>query len=191
MTSRHLSLPLALSILGCSTMDSTPIQGGAQQVTHGGPYAVVVNAGSLSPVVYEFAVREIGRSLPITEGSDAKGRVEVTFASTGESAFVGAATSIAVTNVNTAGWYSRNATYAHGTAVTTGSAVGSSGSLTWQNSTVLVVIRDAQGKRLWSADYAYKGGWELSGFYVNTPEEAARYCLKKINAQLSKDLTLP
>jgi hypothetical protein len=104
---------------------------------------------------------------------------------------LGAATSTSVTNLNVAGWYSRNAAYARGSAVTTGSAVGSASSLTWQNSTVLVVIRDAEGKRLWSADYAYKGGWELSGFYVNTPEEAARYCLQKVNAQLLKDMALP
>lgn len=191
MTSRYAAFVLAFSLLACSTMESTPIQGGSQQLTQSGPYAVVVNAGPLSPVVYEFAVREIGKALAITEGADAKGRVEITFASTGDSALMGAATSTSVTNFNATGWYSRNAAYTRGSAVSTSSAVGSAWSLTWQNSTALVVIRDAVGKRLWTADYAYKGGWELSGFYINTPEEAARYSLQKVNAQLFKDMARP
>jgi hypothetical protein len=41
----------------------------------------------------------------------------------------------------------------------------------------------------WSAGYAYKGGWELSGLYYT--EEAARYSLQKINAQLHKDMMRP
>lgn len=143
-------------------MDSTPVQGGSQQITRAGPYAVVVNAGPLSRVVYEFAEREIGKSLLDAERADAKGRVEVTFATTGESALMGPATSTSVTSLSTAGWYSRNAAYAHGSAVTTGSAVGSAWTLSWLNSTVLVIIRDAEGKRLWSADYACKGGFRRS-----------------------------
>ena len=38
----------------------------------------------------------------------------------------------------------------------------------------VAIVRGADGQRLYSADYKYKGGWELSGWVVNTPEEAAR-----------------
>ena len=37
---------------------------------------------------------------------------------------------------------------------------------TWQNSTMLMVIKDSKGKRLWTGEYNYKGGVEMSGFSV-------------------------
>ncbi len=56
-----------------------------------------------------------------------------------------------------------------------------------QNSTMLAVLRQGDGERLWSGDYSYKGGWELSGWVVNTPEEAARLVAKRLKGQYLKD----
>jgi hypothetical protein len=183
----YLPLLMIPVLSACSTMESAPVKGEIQKLGTNGPYAVVVKAGAISPIVYEYAIREFGKKLEVTEGADSKGRIEITFASTSDSAWVGVATSTSVTNFNGNGWYSGNIAYANGQVTTAGSSISSGSSLTWQNSTMLVVIRDAEGKRVWTADYVYKGGWELSGFYVNTAEEAARYTLQKVVAQLAKD----
>ena len=60
--------------------------------------------------------------------------------------------------------------------------------LSWQNSTMLIALKDANGVRLWTADYEYKGGSDISGFWVNTAEEAARLCVKRLKARMKKDL---
>ena len=177
----------AMLLSGCSTMSSTPVSGGSVQLTANGPYAVVVNAGGLSPIVYEFAVREFGIRLPVTETNDAKGRIEVTFSTSTDGVIFSTASTTSTSSLNANVWYSRNSAVASGSAQTYAVAASTTGALTWQNSSALVVIRDKDGKRLWSADYAYKGGWELSGFYVNTPEEAARFCVKKLREQLERD----
>jgi hypothetical protein len=65
--------------------------------------------------------------------------------------------------------------------------VSTGGEFVWQNSTLLVVVRDKNGRRLYTADYDYKGGWELSGWVVNTPEEAARLCIERVREQMLKD----
>lgn len=53
---------------------------------------------------------------------------------------------------------------------------------------MLLTIKDHDGNRLWSADYSYKGGWEMSGWSVNTPDEAARLCLRRIHEKLKTEL---
>jgi hypothetical protein len=58
----------------------------------------------------------------------------------------------------------------------------------WQNSTMLVVIRDSQKERLWSGEYGYKGGMEMSGFSVTTREEAAKLVVKRLSKQFETDI---
>jgi hypothetical protein len=41
---------------------------------------------------------------------------------------------------------------------------------------------------LWTADYEYKGGSDISGFWVNTADGAAKLCLKRLKARMSRDL---
>jgi len=60
--------------------------------------------------------------------------------------------------------------------------------LSWQNSTMVIVLKDAGGARLWTADYEYKGGSDISGFWVNTADEAAKLCVKRLKARMKRDL---
>lgn len=53
---------------------------------------------------------------------------------------------------------------------------------------MIVVLKHGDGGRLWSADYSYKGGWELSGWVVNTPAEAARLVAKRLKDKFLTDL---
>ena len=56
---------------------------------------------------------------------------------------------------------------------------------------MLAVLRQGDGERLWSGDYSYKAGWELSGWVVNAPEEAARLVAKRLKGQYLKDTHRP
>jgi hypothetical protein len=53
---------------------------------------------------------------------------------------------------------------------------------------MLITLKDAHGTRLWTADYEYKGGSDISGFWIYTADEAARLCLKRLKARMRKDL---
>jgi len=57
----------------------------------------------------------------------------------------------------------------------------------WQNSTMLMVIKDNKGNRLWTGEYTYKGGMELSGFAVNAPAEAAKLVIDRMAKQFVGD----
>lgn len=71
-----------------------------------------------------------------------------------------------------------------------GTFVSSGAVLTWQNSTMMIVLKKTDGTRLWTADYNYKGGMEMSGFVVNTPDEAARLVLERLKDNFESDFNL-
>ena len=58
----------------------------------------------------------------------------------------------------------------------------------WQNSTMLVVIRNPNKERLWSGEYNYKGGMEMSSFTVTTTEEAAKLVVQRIAKNFRADV---
>ena len=154
-----------------------------------GPYVIRVRTPSpaLSALVYEFAAQEFSKGLDIAERTPGKGNIEIIFASQGESAFVGSSTTIASGQAYGSGWYTGNSYYGAVHVTASANTLSTGGSFTWQNSTLFVVVRDAEGRRLYSADYKYKGGWEWSGWSVNTPEEAARLCIERVYKQMAKD----
>lgn len=155
------------------------------------PYKIRVRtpSQSMSAIVYELAVQELGKSLDIADGDGrrANGVVEVMFASQGDSAFFGSSNSSGVAQGAVSGWYSGDSFNGSSTSTHTLTTVSSGASFTWQNSTMIVVVREKEGRRLYTADYDYKGGWELSGWVVNTPEEAARLCIERIHARMRTD----
>jgi hypothetical protein len=57
----------------------------------------------------------------------------------------------------------------------------------WQNSTMLMVSKSSDGARLWTGEYTYKGGMELSGFGVNAPAEAAKLVSKRMANRFALD----
>jgi len=52
-----------------------------------------------------------------------------------------------------------------------------------------MTLKDRNGDRLWTADYNYKGGWEMSGFAVNTADETARLCVRRLKMRMASDLS--
>lgn len=187
---RMFVVALCLVILaGCSSMQTTTAGSAQVRLREYGPYEIRVRTPSdtLSALVYEFAVQEMGKSLNIAEREPGKGAIEITFASQGESAWVGTSSTTGTATATGSGWYTGNSYYGAANASGSSTTVSSGSAFTWQNSTLFFVVRDGEGHRLYSADYKYKGGWELSGWVVNTPEEAARLCIERVHKQMAKD----
>ena len=72
--------------------------------------------------------------------------------------------------------------------VTYASSGQGNGFADWQNSTMLLIIRTLKNERLWTGEYNYKGGMEMSGWSVTTREEAAKLVVQRVSEQFESDL---
>jgi len=64
--------------------------------------------------------------------------------------------------------------------------IASGGPFTWQNSTMIVTIKELEGKVLWEAHYNYKGDIDPSRLLVRSADEAAMASLVIIINQFEK-----
>jgi len=133
----------------------------------------------LEPYIYEDAWRELGAILPLTEGEDATGTVEVTFTSDTGNASIG--TGVGFGHASGGGWYGGG----HMSSV--GVGIGGAGNLTWQNSLMMIVVKGNGEQRLWSARYQHRGNVGFGGA-GGRGAAAARGCLDAIAERLREAL---
>jgi uncharacterized protein YceK len=57
----------------------------------------------------------------------------------------------------------------------------------WVSAKMLIVVKKNDGEQIWSADYNYKGGWETSGYEVNSPGQAALLVTKRLKEKFLSD----
>jgi hypothetical protein len=187
-----LVLPGLLTIGGCSTStvhtQKTRLPLSAIQTPERFQLLVRTGHPTLDKLLYEMAYQKFSDILPLREQGPYTGVMEITFASSGQSASVGSSSTVGNASAYGSGWYSSGG-YLGGTATIAGfsTTATSDSSFTWQNSTMLIVLKKLDGERLWTADYNYKGGWEMSGFVVNTPDEAARLVVKRLRDKFQSD----
>lgn len=182
---------LLLVVFACSSMQTYSNVEDAKTILKDRTYQIRVRTGheTMDKLVYEFAYLEFSKYLSIVENGQHTSTIDIIFSSYSEGAYVGSTSGYATATGYASGWYTGSGYSATGSASTVGSGVSSGGTITWQNSTMFVILKDMNGKRLWSADYKYKGGWEMSGWTVNTPQEAARLCIERVAERLNQDLT--
>ena len=185
------SIFAALSVISlsaaCSSVTQSPVNAAAGPIRKDQSYILAIQSGNptFDRLLYEHTYREFSKSLPIVESGAYTGVIEVSFLSSGQGYTMQSTSSYSTAAAQ--GWYSGYTGY--GYAVASGSTTGiTTGSVfQWQNSTMMVVVKN-HGSRIWSADYQYKGGMELSGFYVNTPDEAARLCAQRLGQFMASAL---
>ena len=179
-----------LFLAGCSTVQTQRGTDPLSMIQQNDRFQLFVRTGNevMDKLLYELAYQQFSDVLPLREKEPFTGVIEIAFASTDQSGFVGSSSTFSSAKAHGSGWYTRSG-YVGGTAYATGtsSTIGSGSSFTWQNSTMLIVIKRSDGDRIWTADYNYKGGWEMSGWVVNTPEEAARLVLKRLKEKFKSD----
>jgi hypothetical protein len=178
----------ALFLVGCSTVETT---GGANLAALGSSDRVQlrVRTGSdqMDHLLFEMAYQQFSDVIPLRESGPFTGTLELTFASSTQGAFVGSSAATGSVSASSVGWYTGGTSGGSVTGSAISTSVTSGTVFEWQNSTMLAVLRRNDGERLWSADYSYKGGWEISGFTVNTPEEAARLVTKRLKVRYVAD----
>lgn len=142
-----------------------------------GRYQLLVQSDSptLDALVYDSAWRSLKPPLPLAEGGEFTGSVEVTFtSSTGQAPVaIGGAS-----GRQSGGWYS-----GHSSGVQVG--LSAAGALTWQKSLMTVTVKDASGERLWSASVKRRGGLSFGNSGDAAGARAAEACLEKIADSLN------
>lgn len=181
---------LAILFAGCSSVQTQKTNAPLSTIQASERFQLLVRTGNavMDKLVYEMAYQQFSGLVPLREKEPYTGVMEITFASSDQSWFVGSSSTVGNATAYGSGWYSGTG-YVGGTATVSGSSatVSSGGSFTWQNSTMLIVLKKEDGERLWTADYNYKGGWEMSGWVVNTPDEAARLVIKRLKQKFEDD----
>ncbi len=185
MRTRSLCLPIVTLTLMATTactsrMEADQIKD-ASSLLNAQHFKLMVQCEDkrLEPYIYEDAWRVLGAVLPLTEGENATGTIEVTFTSDTGNAAIG--TGIGFGHASGGGWYSGG----HMSSV--GVGIGGAGDLTWQNSMMMVVVKGGDERRLWSARYQHRGNVGFGGAGGHGAA-AARSCLDAITEHLRQAL---
>ena len=195
MNSRpFILIPLFLAVIfsACSSVETSKPINSLATIRNAQRYQLLVRTGNpvLDKMVYEFAFAQFGDALPLREKEPYTGKMEITFVSSSQSAFIGSSVGTGEVHGSESGWYTAGGYVGAATATATAATVTTGTTFVWQNSTMIIVLKSVDDERLWTADYNYKGGWEFSGWLVNTPEEAARLVVKRLKDKFVSDFGL-
>jgi hypothetical protein len=170
-----------LALASCSTVQTTGAGASVAAQLPSEHFQLRVRTGDdrMDAAVYETAYQQFSRVMPLREAPPFTGSLEITFASAGQSNFHGPSTPATLGQATSDGWYTG------GRIVNSSSSSGTF--LEWQDSTMAAVLKHNNGEQLWTASYSYKGGYELSGLVINTPEKAARLVAQRLAARFAAD----
>ena len=172
-----LSAAALALLLGCGArLEADPLADPSALL--GGRYQLLVRTDSptLDRLVYEEAMRQLAPRLPLSETGPFTGSAELTFTSSTSAAPIGVGTDYGHAS---GGWYS-----GHATGV--GVGLSAAAALTWQNSVITLVVKDGEGRRLWSATCRHRGGLGWGGSGDAAGESASRSCLEAIAGRLAQ-----
>lgn len=176
-------LIIAIFFAGCSTGRSQKDVAGLLFISKGKAYQVRVRTGNIAVdrAIYLFAYSEFGRYLPVSEKGPFTGYIDITFVSEENKLFRGSSEGY-LTNVEYGdNWYTGGID-ADSVSRLMGSEtnIAPGGLLAWQDSFMFVTIRKTDGRKLWRAEYNYRGSRDLSALFMSTADEAAKVCLGRI-----------
>ena len=184
---------VAVSGAGCSTIR---IHSGAEDLSSiraEQSYGVRVRSGNLAldKLIYDIAYAEFGRHLPVSENGQYTGFIDIVFASASETAFSGASAGFAANMAYGDGWFTGDeAAWISRDSAYPDSGIAPGGIFSWQESTMVVTLRDISNRKLWKADFHYRGGRDLTALYIKTADDAARFCLDRIIEAFEKEYVL-
>jgi hypothetical protein len=179
--STALALVSLLVSVSCSTVETTGSGATLAAQLPSEHFQLKVRTGDdrMDATLYQTAYQQFSRVMPLRQVPPFTGTLELTFASASQSNFQASTTGEAAGHAKTGAWYTGGGAL--------GSMLGAGTFLQWQDSTMLAVLKHNDGAQLWTAAYDYKGGYELSGFVVNTPEKAARLVTKRLAVRFAAD----
>ena len=177
-----------LLLIGCSSTNTKIASHNVQEITNE-KYSILMRTGNpeLDKVLYKKAYIELSRELDINENPesiDETGKIEITFATTS-----GSGRTKSDVNTTATGWFSGygywgGSGYASGTTTNLSSGT----TLDWPDITTLMVLRNKQGKQLWTADYKFKRGCEMDLGCLITTLEAAGISIERLRNKLIEEI---
>jgi hypothetical protein len=187
-------LALTLTALtGCSTLSVNSNFNQAQDVVKDKVYQLRVQTRdeTMDKLVYNFAFREFGKYISISETGPYSGTIDVLLFKTSEYSFLGPRSIFSTVTGYADMWYTNGGyTGKDNNIYTIGEDKGYNEEFSWQNTTVLVTIRDNDRKKLWAGEYIYRFDTETPQWFVNTASEIAETCIKRIGVRMRHDLRI-
>jgi hypothetical protein len=175
-----------LALLGaCSKMNVEPLSD-VQGLLEDQGYQLKVGSDrpELAPAIYQMAFESFSKYLPLKREGPYTGTVEVLFASTLPNSPVWA------TVGGGSGWYSGGVAVGGENIPTSGASPAAGGPRNYLDGTMVVEVKDLDGKRIWALDYRYRGRWALSSLRLRSPEDVARYCVERLTGSMRKTVVL-
>ncbi len=142
-----------LLLIGCSSMNTKMTSHNIQEITNE-KYSILVRTGSpgMDKILHEMSYKHLNGDLDINENPkliDETGKIEITFDTTS-----GSKTKVSTVNTTATGWFTGYGYWGgSGYASDTSINLSSGTSLTWPSTTMLMVLRNKQGRQLWTADW--------------------------------------
>ena len=177
-----------LLLIGCSSMNTKIASHNIQEITNE-RYSILIRTGNpkMDKVLHKKAYMELSGELDINENPeliDETGKIEITFSTTS-----GSRTTVSAVNTTATGWFSGYGYWGgSGYASDTSTILSSGTTLTWPDTTTLMVLRNKQGRQLWNADYNFKGGCEVDPSCRITTLEAARLSIERLKNKLIEEI---
>lgn len=137
-------------------------------------------------LVYDYASRIFGGYVPIAVNDNYSGVIEIVFTSTSDSLPAKSSASYKTNVVYGNSWFTGNQL----TGYPVNDEISRGGLLTWLNSKMSLAIKNPDGRLLWHAEYAHKGGEKYKDILVKTADEAAYLCIDRIISMFRNDFNL-
>jgi hypothetical protein len=190
---KYLKLLIAgliiFNLSNCSTISINKQAANLSSITVNKTYQVRVRSGNLAmdKLIFKTASAEFGKYLRMHGEEPFNTVIDIVFMSKSRKGFAGASNGYVNNVLYGNSWYTGSETFGYQSMDT---EIASGGPFTWQNSTMIVTIKELEGKVLWDALYNYKGDIELSRLYVSTADEAAMASLVTIIKLFEKDFII-
>ena len=126
--------------------------------------------------------------MPVSKEEPFGGVIKITF-SAGKQTYIGIQPGYEASQVDNC-WFSEGSYIENNKECLNATEVVQGSLLTWQNSLMVITIKDLEKNVFWSADYTYKGGYEMSGFVVNSADAAAKLCVTRLSDRFDYDFKL-
>lgn len=184
-----IAIVLILSLYNCSTMSVNKQVTSLSAITANKTYQLRVRSGNiyLDKIIHEYASTGFGPYLQMSSKKIPNSLIEIVFTGTSKHGDAGYTTNVLYGDT----WYTaddnsgiKSYNPMAETEISPGRILSS------QQSTMIVTLKDLEGKILWGAHYNYKGAYEVSGLYTKTADEAVRLSLDRILQQFEKDFII-
>jgi len=180
---------IVFNLINCSTISVNKQAANLSSITVNKTYQVRVRSGNIAmdKLIYKTASAEFGKYLRMNSEEPFNTVIDIVFMSKSRKGFAGASNGYVNNVLYGNSWYTGSETFGYQSMDT---EIAPGGPFTWQNSTMIVTIKELEGKVLWDAQYNYKGDVDLSRLYVSSADEAAMTSLVTIIKRFEKNFII-